>query len=117
MEHLQEPEVKYKKYFYALRPLLACKYIEKYQCPPPVFFEELLSCSPSLEIQKEIEVLLEKKKCTKEIEFNPQIPIILDFISSELEKQKQIANSIPDDHNKDWELLNRLFLKIIYHNF
>ena len=28
-QYLQEPEVSYKKYFYALRPLLACRYIQE----------------------------------------------------------------------------------------
>ena len=40
--HLQGAQVKYKKYLYALRPLLACRYIEKNHCPPPVLFHELL---------------------------------------------------------------------------
>jgi len=36
INYLQEEKVKYKKYFYALRPLLACKYVEEFHCPPPV---------------------------------------------------------------------------------
>lgn len=31
IQYLQEESVKYKKYFYALRPLLAVKYIQEYQ--------------------------------------------------------------------------------------
>lgn len=34
--------MKYKKYFYVLRPLLACKWIEEKKCPPPVLFDELV---------------------------------------------------------------------------
>ncbi|MDE6320182.1 MAG: nucleotidyltransferase domain-containing protein, partial [Lachnospiraceae bacterium] len=34
--------VRYKKYFYALRPLLAARYIEKYHEAPPVLFDDLL---------------------------------------------------------------------------
>lgn len=44
--YLQGDQVKYKKYLYALRPLLACKYIEEYNCPPPVLFDDLLSSFP-----------------------------------------------------------------------
>ena len=32
-EYLNEESVKYKKYFYALRPILAAKWIEKKKCP------------------------------------------------------------------------------------
>ncbi len=41
--YLTGEKVKYKKYFYALRPLLACRYIEEYHSIPPVLFDELLS--------------------------------------------------------------------------
>jgi hypothetical protein len=32
---------------------------------------------------------------------------------SETERQKQIADDLEDDHNKDWTALNRLFAEII----
>ena len=35
-EYLLDDMVKYKKYFYVLRPILACKWIEEKKCPPPV---------------------------------------------------------------------------------
>ena len=35
------------------------------------------------------------------------------FIESEIEKQKEIADSLPDDHNKDWSALDRLFLEML----
>lgn len=28
-------------------------------------------------------------------------------------KQKEIADSLPDDHNKDWSALDRLFLEML----
>lgn len=37
-----QEKVKQKKYFYALRPLLACQYIEQYNSVPPVLFDDLL---------------------------------------------------------------------------
>lgn len=40
-EYLTEEMVRYKKYFYALRPILTCKWIEKRKCPPPVSFQDL----------------------------------------------------------------------------
>ena len=111
LSYLQEETVKYKKYFYALRPLLACQYIEQLHCPPPVLFDELLKLSLSDNLRKGIEGLLEIKKVTDEKDLNPQIPVIYDFIRSELEVQKTIADTMEDDHTKSWDELNRVFIQ------
>lgn len=113
MAHLQEEQVKYKKYFYALRPLLACKYIEEYHCPPPVFFDELLKLSLPEELKESIYKLLEIKRATEEKDLNPQMPVIHDFIAKELEVQKEQADQMPDDHRKEWDTLNDVFRNVI----
>ncbi len=113
LNYLQDDNVKYKKYFYALRPLLACRYIEEYNCPPPVLFEDLLKLDLPNELQSAIDNLLKIKKITDEKTLNPQIPIIYDFIQNELEVQKQIADSMVDDHVKDWGRLNEVFRKVL----
>jgi hypothetical protein len=56
---------------------------------------------------------LEIKKRTTEKEENPQIPEIRHFIETELVKQKEIADMMPDDHNKDLGLLNAVFCEIL----
>ncbi len=111
--YLQNEQVKYKKYFYALRPLLAGKYIQAYDCPPPVLFNDLLTLSLPADLRQGIEHLLEVKKVTEEKDLNPQIPIIYDFISTELTLQKTLVDNMEDDHNHDWETLNLVFWKII----
>ena len=115
-EYLQGDKVRYKKYFYALRPLLAAEYIEKYHVSPPVLFADLMSLDMDPALRTAIEELLEIKKHTTEKDENPQMPVIREFIESEITKQKAIADEIPDDHNKDWEALNRLFIEIIAQN-
>ena len=111
--YLQSELVKYKKYFYALRPLLACKYIEEYNCPPPVLFDDLLKLDLPDNLRQGIDQLLEIKKVTQEKDLNPQIPIIQNFIASELRKQKELADTTKDDHNKDWSALNDIFYEIL----
>ena len=108
-EYLQGEMVRYKKYFYALRPLLAAEYIEKYHKAPPGLFYDLLKLDLDTELRKAIDELLEIKKRTMEKEENPQMPVILRFIETEIQKQKEIADSLEDDHNKDWSALNRIF--------
>ena len=41
-EYLQGDMVKAKKYFYVLRPILACRWILEKQVPPPMRFSELV---------------------------------------------------------------------------
>lgn len=112
-EYLQDDMVRYKKYFYALRPLLAAEYIEKYHVAPPVLFDELLKLDIHIDLRTAIEELLEIKKHTTEKEVNPQMPVIKSFIEMEIAKQKVIADELADDHNKDWSALNKVFLEII----
>lgn len=113
MEYLQGETVRYKKYFYALRPLLAAQYIERYHTAPPVLFDDLLEMGLDPSLRAAIDDLLELKKQTTEREENPQIPEIRAFIEAELPRQKAIADATPDDHNKDLTALNRLFRELI----
>ena len=59
-----------------------------------------------------IQDLVERKKVTTEKEYNPQIPAIHKFIQNELQTQKTIGESLPEDRNTDWVPLNRCFLEI-----
>ena len=112
-EYLQGENVRYKKYFYALRPLMAAQYIKSFHEAPPVLFDDLLKMDIDSDLRKGIEELLEKKKVTTEKEENPQMPVIRNFIETEVARQKEIADTLADDHNKDWTALNRLFYEII----
>ena len=112
-DHLTGETVRYKKYFYALRPLLAAQYIERYHAVPPVLFDDLLRMDMEPSLRSAIELLLEKKKSTTEGEFNPHIPAVQNFIRDELPKQKAICDAMPDDRNKDWSHLNRCFADVI----
>ncbi|MBR6030140.1 MAG: nucleotidyltransferase domain-containing protein [Clostridia bacterium] len=111
--HLTGETVRYKKYFYALRPLLAAQYIERFHRVPPVLFDELLQMDLDPALRAAIDDLLERKKVTTEGESHPQIPAIRDFIREELIRQKAIGSSLPEDRNPDWSALNRCFAEMI----
>ena len=113
--HLKNEMIRYKKYFYALRPLLCCKWIERYHEVPPMEFQALLTLfdgnDPDLdpELFTSIQALLERKAVTEEKDLNPQMPVIIDFIRSECDKQKTISESLQDDHRRDFDEINRIF--------
>ena len=111
--YLKGETVRYKKYFYALRPLLAAQYIEKYHKVPPVLFDKFLTMDLDPVLRHAIDDLLERKKATTEGEQNPQIPEIRDFIQEELLRQKAISEKMPDDRNTNWSELNKCFMEII----
>ncbi|MBR3016155.1 MAG: nucleotidyltransferase domain-containing protein [Clostridia bacterium] len=112
-DHLTGDTVRYKKYFYALRPLLAAQYIERYHCPPPVLFDDLLKMDMVPALRAAIDELLEKKKITTEGEYLPHIPAVRDFIQAELENQKTLSRGLPDNRNPDWTALNKCFADMI----
>lgn len=112
-KHLSGDTVRFKKYFYALRPLLAARYIETCHKEPPVLFADLLKMKIEPSLRFAINALLEAKKNTAESEFCPHIPEIQAFIRSEIPRQKAIASALPDDRKHDWTALNRVFLDIL----
>lgn len=114
--YLLGDKVRYKKYFYALRPLLAGQYIEKYHTAPPVLFDDILKMDLPEDLRQAIEELLEVKKKTTEGEENLQMPVIKGFIESETVRLKEIADNLEDDHNRDLTVLNRIFIETITEN-
>ena len=112
-QYLQGDEVKYKKYIYDLRPLLACRFIEKKQEVPPVKFEDLLKQVLLEELLTEIEKMLAVKTCSDEKELHPKLPIIQEYIEKEIDRYGQLSKSMADDRTPDWTALDQVFLQII----
>jgi predicted nucleotidyltransferase len=83
--YLREAVVPLKKYFYALRPLLAARWIAKTGAAAPIEFEKLLTLlqgEPA--VLSEAHKLLEQKRNTPELGRSAAVPILNQFIESEL---------------------------------
>lgn len=110
-EYLTEEMVKYKKYFYVLRPLLACKWIEKKTCPPPVLFKELVEEVLEPDMKPVIEELVQLKMQMTEAEKGRRIDKINHYIEENLSYYKRTIEAMKDDRNADWKELNQLFYR------
>ena len=109
--YFKEEEVRIKKYFYVLRPLLAAAWIIDRKTPPPMLFSELMAEELDSSIEPEVKRLLELKQITPEMGTAPRIHILDDYIDNRLQEFKTIADNMTDTRN-EWEPLNEYFLSL-----
>ncbi len=106
-------QVKLKKYFYVLRPLLNIIWLYQKNSIPPMKFEDTMA---ALELPEEMieatNILLEDKKHTSEIGLGPKIPVLEEFIQNKLSWAQNYCETAPiGDINMD--TLNDLFRQTI----
>jgi len=110
--YLDKEEIKLKRYFYMLRPVLACMWIDKGFGTPPIEFGKLMDrLLPDGELRTQIEQLKEQKKQGDELEMAPPIPVISEFITTQMEKFTEITKET--QFTKDWEPLDEMFRRIL----
>lgn len=97
--HLQDETVRYKKYFYALRPLLAARWVDAGLGMPPMRFADLVERLVTDEAMlAEINALLELKMAAGEGKYGPRRPAIHEFIEAELANAE---NATPWDKSEE----------------
>ncbi|MDB5140519.1 MAG: Nucleotidyltransferase [Mucilaginibacter sp.] len=111
-DDLQTEQVKMKRYFYALRPALACLWILEKQMVPPMEFEKLRVILTGSEVQNAIDELLEKKKDALEKTMIAPVPILNQWLSDTLEWCKERIPALPSEKKYPYEL-NNIFRKYI----
>ncbi len=112
-EYLLGDMVSYKKYFYVLRPVLACKWIEERKCAPPVLFDELSDAVLEDEMKAAVRDLLAKKVNMSESDRAPRIAKVDRYLEKKLEYYKALAETMEDDCNPDWEVLEEAFREVV----
>ena len=112
-EYLLEDRVNYKKYFYVLRPILACQWIAEKKSPPPVRFSDLAEAVLEEEKKEFVKTLVEQKKQMSGAEKGQRIEPLNYYIEEKIAQYKEQVLSMPEDRNSDWSVLNQLFLKIL----
>ena len=111
--YLQGETVRLKKYFYVLRPLLACRWIIDRQTPPPMLFSELMQAELAPEMQPVVDALLARKQETSELGTDKPIAPLHAYIDRQLAEIKQIAEQMPAPPHPDWAPLNQAFLNLL----
>ena len=112
-EYLKGDLVRAKKYFYVLRPVLACRWILARGTPPPMLFSELMKAELSTELIGAVNQLLGLKMNSPEVKLIPRIPEINEYLDKSILDIKSAVRLLEDNHTPDWKELNQLFLQEI----
>lgn len=112
-EFLIDDMVKLKKYFYVLRPILACRWILERQTPPPMLFSDLADACLDDALVPAVSELLRMKMETPELGRGPRIDIINDYLESSIEEIRRAIEVLPRDELTSWDELNGLFYEIL----
>ena len=110
-EYLQGEIVRVKKYFYVLRPVLACRWILDRGTPPPMLFSELLKAELPVELIDVVNQLLELKMNSPEVKLINRISEINEYLDESIPSIKSAVRLLDDSHTPDWSELNQLFLR------
>lgn len=93
--YLREPQVSLKKYFYALRPLLAVLWLERYATPAPIEFDKLLHLIDDRpDLRAAIDDLLTRKRAAPESWVGDPIPVIGDFATEQLARLESMQPAV-----------------------
>lgn len=112
--YLKQEQVKIKKYFYVLRPIFACMYIETYGTEPPILFADLLA-QPTIPraVVQEVEVLLNRKKAGAELDWEPRSDQLNAFIETQMAYFEDVVSEMRDNQPIDYETLDALFRRYV----
>lgn len=109
-EYLKGDTVKAKKYFYVLRPVLACRWILDKKTPPPMLFSELMEAELDPALRPDVSRLLDLKMNATEIKTISRIESINSYLERSIEEVRGCIVQLPEDAERGWEELDRLFL-------
>jgi len=114
--YLKQKQVRLKKYFYVLRPLLAIKWLETRRETAPIEFERLRALvQKNKALNDEISKLLTMKKAAREMDVGPANKIVNQFIENELHRLEAYSEK-PIDQKIPFDSLNQIFKESLIDN-
>lgn len=112
-EFLKGDIVKAKKYFYVLRPILACRWILEKETPPPMLFSELMESQLPDYLNETVSGLLALKVNSPEVKLIPKIDMLNEYLDSSITEVKELIERLPKETAQGWEELDKLFLSVL----
>lgn len=112
-DYLLGSEVIPKKYFYALRPILACHWIKANNTPPPVLFDTLVKATLPRPLENLLTNLLAMKVSMPEKVKIAPIQELQQFLIEEVQLLDEYMDQLDKEAEKDWDGLNAFFIKEI----
>ncbi|MDZ4169502.1 MAG: HigA family addiction module antitoxin [Coriobacteriia bacterium] len=112
-EYLQGEQVWLKKYFYVLRPVLACRWIEGHDTLPPVEFEELADEVLPQQLRMPVADLLVRKRAGEELDRGPRIRVLSEFLAEEISRLSEVARNQERAQPPDRDDLDALMREIL----
>ncbi len=113
-KYLQNDLVRLKKYFYVLRPVLACDWIIQRNSNAPMEFDVLLQTQVSDPLVKTaIEDLLARKMTSVEQDEEPRIQLLNDYLEQKIKSHRSHLNTITPPERPRTEPLDVLLREAI----
>lgn len=112
-DYLRGDMVKAKKYFYVLRPILACRWILEKGTPPPMLFSELMEHQLEDGLKGTVEQLLDMKMNAPEVTLIPRIDTLNAYLGRSILEVKERIELLPREQPRDWAELDALFLSVL----
>lgn len=112
-KEFQTSEVKIKKYFYVLRPVLSAAWIAEKGSPPPIDFYQLLpQVQANAPVHQAILDLLKQKETALEGQQVPRVAALDNFVAAELERCETIARAT-EKRPVTWDAINDFYRKTL----
>ena len=113
-DYLRGDHVKIKKYFYVLRQVLACIWIERYNSVPPIEFQTLVEeLLEEGQLKEDIHTLLERKISGEELDLEPKLASINDFLEKEIHRLEEYTKTLKVSKEDMTPLLDDLFREVL----
>lgn len=111
-DYVRGEDIRIKKYFYLLRPILAIKWIEQgYGVAPTAFSTLLEGTVMDITLKQEINRLMRLKENGSESDRGPQSPIVNQFVETELERLAKQTQTY-QNNAAPFEVLDDIFRTI-----
>jgi predicted nucleotidyltransferase len=102
--------VKIKKYFYVLRPVLACEWILNEKSFPPMEFDRLVDSQVrDTHVRKAIDALLVRKMAGEELREEPKIDVLNELLAARIEYFSDLVGEIDTVDKPQTIMLDELF--------